>query len=302
LKEHIGAINLFLLGVSQLMAICLYLNPFQNPAMKDKVVIITGASSGIGLACSRAFSAKGAIVVLAARSEKQLNNIADTIDRERKRCLVVKTDVTQEEQCKNLISKTVDCFGHIDILVNNAGISMRALFDDVEIHVLKKVMEVNFWGAVYCTKYALPYIQKTKGTIAAISSIAGFHGLPGRSAYSASKFALHGFMESVRTENLKNGVHVLVLAASFTASNIRKNALNATGEPQGATPRAEEKLTSPELVAKNLIRAIRKKKRNRIMTIEGQLMVFFQRIIPYITDRVIYSKFAGEPDSPLNNR
>ena len=178
---------------------------------------------------------------------------------------------------------------------------MRAIFDDVEIHVLKRIMEVNFWGTVYCTKYALPYIQQTRGTIVGISSIAGFHGLPGRSAYSASKFAMHGFLESIRTENLKKGVHVLILAASFTSSNIRKNALDAKGNPQGETPRHEEKLSSPDKVAKNLIRSIRKKKRNRIMSLEGQLMVLFQRIIPFLTDRVIYSKFAREPNSPLKD-
>jgi len=203
------------------------------------------------------------------------------------------------EDCKKMIEQAVAKFGSIDILINNAGISMRAIFDDVEISVLKRVMDVNFWGTVYCTKYALPYIQKTRGTIVGISSIAGFHGLPGRTAYSASKFAMHGFLESIRTENLLKGVHVLVLAASFTNSNIRKNALDAQGKPQGSTPRQEDKLSSPEKVARNLIRSIRKKKRNRIMSIEGQLMVLFQRIIPYLTDRVIFSKFASEPDSPL---
>jgi len=267
--------------------------------IKNKVVIITGASSGIGLASAKAFSKHKAKLVLAARSIDILNQVAQEIDPSGENCIAVKTDVTIEEECKNLIKKTVEKFGRIDILVNNAGISMRALFDDVELHVLKRVMDVNFWGTVYCTKYALPYIQHSKGTIAGISSIAGFHGLPGRTAYSASKFAMHGFLESIRTENIKKGVHVLVLAASFTSSNIRKNALDAHGNPQGDTPRQEEKLSSPERVARNLIRSIRKEKRNRIMSIEGQLMVLFQRIIPFLTDWAIFSKFAKEPNSPI---
>jgi short-subunit dehydrogenase len=266
---------------------------------KDKVIIITGASSGIGLTSAKTFFKHGAKIVLAARSIDKLNHIAHEIDPDGERCIAVKTDVSIEEDCKNLIQRTIDKFGRIDILINNAGISMRALFDDVEIHVLRRVMDVNFWGTVYCTKYALPYIQQSKGTIAGISSLAGFHGLPGRTAYSASKFAMHGFLESIRTENLKKGVHVLVLAASFTSSNIRKKALDAHGNPQGETPRPEDKLSSPEKVAKNLIRSIRKKKRNRIMSVEGQLMVLFQRIIPFLTDRVIYSKFAKEPNSPI---
>lgn len=267
--------------------------------MKDKVVIITGASSGIGLACARAFAARESKVVLAARSIEKLNDILNEIDPSHGNCIAVRTDVTIEQDCKVLIEKTIERYGRIDILVNNAGISMRATFDDVEIQVLRRVMEVNFWGAVYCTKYALPYIQISKGTIVGISSIAGFHGLPGRTAYSASKFALQGFLESIRIENHRKGVHVCVLAASFTSSEIRKNALDAYGNPQGETPRQEEKLTSPERVAKNLLRSIRKKKRNRIMSLEGQLMVFFQGIVPALTDWVIIRKFAKEKNSPF---
>jgi len=267
--------------------------------MKDKVVIITGASSGIGLACVKAFAACKSKVVLASRSIEKLMQILDEIDPAHENCMAVKTDVSVEGDCKVLIDKTIERYGQIDILVNNAGISMRAKFDDVKIEVLKRVMDVNFWGTVYCTKYALPYIRITKGTIVGISSIAGFHGLPGRTAYSASKFAIHGFLESIRTENFRKGIHVCLLAASFTSSNIRKNALDANGNPQGETPRQEEKLTSPEQVAKNLIRSIRKKKRTRVMSLEGQLMVLFQRIVPVLTDYVIYRKFKKEHNSPI---
>ncbi len=267
--------------------------------MKNKVVIITGASSGIGLACAREFAREGANVVIAARSYDKLQEISRDIESTGTSCLPLQTDVTLEVDCKNLVMKAVEKYGGVDILVNNAGISMRALFDVVEIPVLKKIMDVNFWGTVYCTKYALPYIQERKGTIIGVSSLAGFHGLPGRTAYSASKFAIHGFLESVRIENMKKGVQVMILAAGFTNSNIRKNALDANGKPQGETPLEEKNLTSPGKVARIMIRSIRKNKRNKIMTMEGQLMVFFQRIIPYITDRVIYNKFAREPNSPI---
>lgn len=266
---------------------------------KDKVVIVTGATSGIGLACARAFAAEGSKVVLAARSEDKLKQILNDFSCNGKDCIGVKTDVTSQTDCENLINKTIIKFGRIDILVNNAGISMRALFEDVEMDVLRKVMDVNFWGTVYCTKYALPYILQTKGSIVGISSIAGFHGLPGRTAYSASKFAMQGFLESVRIENLKKGIQVLILSAGFTSSNIRFNALDAHGNPQGETPMPEEKLMPPERVAKNVLRSIRKRKRNRIMTTEGQLMVFFQRIIPRLVDITIYNKFKREPNSPI---
>lgn len=266
---------------------------------KNKVVIVTGASSGIGLACAKSFLDIGAKVVLASRSEMKLEYLAKDLSCDGRCCLAVPTDVTVEEDCENLIKKTVEAFGGVDILINNAGISMRALFEEVEISVLKKVMDVNFWGTVYCTKFALPHIKKSKGTIVGISSIAGFHGLPGRSAYSASKAAMMGFLESIRIENLKNGVQVLILAAGFTSSNIRRAALDAHGNPQGETPRKEEKMMSPELVAKNVIRSIRKNKRNRIMTTEGQLLVFLQRIIPEFVDSTIYRKFKREPNSPI---
>jgi short-subunit dehydrogenase len=267
--------------------------------MKDKVVVITGASSGIGLACAKEFFRLNAKVVLAARSIEKLNKIASELDLEGTNCLAVKTDVTIQSDCENMVKETIDKFGKIDILINNAGISMRALFDDVEIHVLKRVIDVNLWGTIYCTKFVLPYIQQSKGVIVAISSIGGFHGLPGRTAYSASKFAIHGFMESIRTENMKKGIHVLVLAASFTATNIRVNALDAHGKSQGSSPRDESHIDSPEKVARNLIRSIRKKKRTRIMSFEGQLMVLFQRVVPLLTDWIVYNKFAKEPDSPI---
>jgi short-subunit dehydrogenase len=267
--------------------------------MKDKVVVITGASSGIGLACARAFAKEGSKLVLAARSLDKLQSVAGELDPAGENCIAVKTDVSIEKDCKNLIDRTIEKFKRLDILVNNAGISMRALLVDVETSVLRKVMDVNFWGTVYCTKYAIPHLQESKGTLVGVSSIAGFHGLPGRTAYSASKFAMHGFLESVRIENMKQGIHVMLLAASFTSSNIRKNALTENGRPQGETPRPEEKLTSPEKVAKNLIRSIKKKKRTRIMSFEGQYMVLFQRIVPLLTDLVIYKKFASEPNSPL---
>lgn len=266
---------------------------------KEKVVIVTGASSGIGLACAKEFYRLGCNVVIAARNLEKLESLAKEFNCDENRCLPVKTDVSNRLDCQQLIEVTKKTYGRIDILINNAGISMRALFQDVKLEVLEKVMEVNFWGTVYCTKYALPHLLESKGVIVGVSSIAGFHGLPGRTAYSASKFAMQGFLESIRIENYKNNIQVIILSAGFTSSNIRKNALNADGYPQGETPLPEDKLIPPEKVAKNMIRSIRKRKRNRIMTLEGQLMVFAQRIIPRIVDRTIYNKFKKEPNSPF---
>ena len=178
--------------------------------LNDKVVIITGASSGIGKALAIEFASRGANLVLAARQYVALCELTESlINQYSIKAVAVQCDVTEEEDCAHLIKQTILTFNKIDILINNAGISMRALFQDVDLKVLKTLMDVNFWGMVYCTKYALPHIQKTQGSIVGVSSIAGYKGLPGRTGYSASKFAMNGFLDALRIENLKTGVHVL---------------------------------------------------------------------------------------------
>jgi short-subunit dehydrogenase len=268
--------------------------------MKDKVIIITGASSGIGLACARDFAAQGAKISLAARSADKLAEIEKELTNSGHEVLVTPTDVSKEKDCKILIDETVHRFGKIDILINNAGISMRALFKDLDLSVLKQLMDVNFWGTVYCTKYALPYLLETKGSVVGVSSIAGFIGLPGRTGYSASKFAMHGFLQTLRTENLKTGLHVLIAAPGFTASNVRKSALTADGTNQGETPRAEDKMMSAEEVARHLAKAIIKRKRTLILTFkEGKLTVFLSKWWPSLVEKLSYSHMAKEPDSPF---
>lgn len=266
---------------------------------KDKVVIVTGASSGIGEAIARLFSAKGSKVVLAARSEDNLKKIVDDIHSLHQTASYVVTDVSREDDCKKLIEFTVNEYGTIDILINNAGLSMRAGFQEVELFVLKRLMEVNFWGTVYCTKYALPYLIKNRGTLVGVSSVAGFHGLPGRTGYSASKFAMHGFLETIRIENLRNGLHVMILAPGFTSSEIRKHALTANGSEQGVSPLNEKKLMSSEYVAKRLLRAIIWKKRNKLLTWDGRLTALFQRILPEFVDWIYYKEMSKEKKSPV---
>jgi short-subunit dehydrogenase len=266
--------------------------------MKDKVVIITGASSGIGKALAYEFASKGCKLVLAARRIELLEMLEK--DLAPAKVLLQQTDVSIEADCKRLINATVERFGKIDILVNNAGISMRAIFEEVELDVLRKLMDVNFWGTVYCTKYALPYLLQTKGSLVGIISIAGYIGLPGRSGYSASKFAMRGFLDTVRTENLKKGLHVLVAAPGFTASEVRKTALTASGSQQGETPRNEEKMMSAEECARHIVHAVQKRKRQLILTfIEGKLSVFLSKFFPTLIDRLTFNHMAKEPDSPF---
>jgi short-subunit dehydrogenase len=267
--------------------------------MKDKVAIITGASSGIGLATAKEFARLGASVVLAARRGDLLMEIEKEIKLNGHEAFAVVTDVTQEEACKLLVEKTIEKYGRIDILINNAGISMRALFRDVDISVLKRLFDVNFWGAVQCTKYALPYLIRSKGVVVGVSSLAGFTGLPCRTGYSASKYALHGFLETLRIENLRNGLHVLIMCAGFTKSDIRRKALTADGSQQGFTPREEEKMMMPEDVARAIVSALRNRRNYVILTLEGKIIAIVKRIAPRLVEHVSYLRMAKEPESPL---
>lgn len=266
---------------------------------KGKVVVITGASSGIGLALSLAFARCKADVVMAARSEDKLREIAAQIESEGGRVEIVKTDVSSQEDCKQLIDATIARFSRIDILICNAGISMRALFDDVDLEVLHKLMDVNFWGTVYCTKYALPYLQASKGSLVGVSSVAGIHGLPARTGYSASKFAMTGFLETIRVENLKKGLHVMVACPGFTASNVRFAALTANGTNQGESPRKEDKMMSSQEVAERIIKGIKGRKRTLLMEFNGRATTLLKKFLPSLLDNMFYSHMAKEPDSPL---
>lgn len=266
--------------------------------MKNKVVIITGASSGIGRALAKEFASKGAILSLGARRTDLLEDLQKELQPTE--VLICKTDVSREEDCRQLIAQTIERFGKIDVLVNNAGISMRALFEEVDLKVIKQLMDVNFYGTVYCTKYALPHLIETKGSLVGVISIAGFVGLPGRTGYSASKFAIRGFLDTIRIENLKKGLHVLVAAPGFTASEVRKVALTGDGTAQGETPRDESQMMSAEECARRIVKAVEKRKRELVLTfVEGKLTVFLGKFLPSLLDKLTYNHMAKEPNSPF---
>lgn len=263
--------------------------------LKDKVVIVTGASSGIGKALVAGFLKRGARVVLASRTPLGEDDFPLPADK----TLQIRTDVTSETDCRNLVLSTVGKFGQIDVLVNNAGISMRALFAGLDLDVMRRLMDTNFWGTVYCTKYALPYLVESGGSLVGVSSIAGYKGLPGRTGYSASKFAMQGFLEVVRIEHLKKGLHVLIACPGFTASNIRNVALAADGTAQGESPLDESKLMPAEAVAEKIIRAVEKRKDRLVLTSQGKLTVLLNKFFPKFMDRMVYNHMAREPNSPL---
>ncbi len=267
--------------------------------LKNKVIIITGASSGIGKALAIEAMRNNMRVVLAARRKELLEELAAKHSWNPEKYILVGTDVSREEDCKSLTDETIAKFGKIDVLINNAGISMRALFADLDLEVIKKLMDVNFWGTVYCTKHALPWLLKSKGSVTGVSSIAGIRGLPARTGYSASKFAMQGFLEALRTENLKTGLHVMVACPGFTSSNIRKTALANDGSVQGESPRKESEMMSAEEVSRHILKGIVKRKRTLVLTSQGKLTVVLNKILPGLTDKLVFNHMAKEPDSPF---
>lgn len=256
---------------------------------KNKTVAITGGSDGIGKALVENLLQQGAKVATCARSHDKLYDLK--IKNANRSLFTIVADVSNETDCKNFIEATVQNFGSIDVLINNAGMSMRAMFADTELDTLRRLMDVNFWGTVYCSKFALPYIKESKGSIAAISSIAGYRGLPGRCGYSASKFAINGFMEALRTELITDGVNVLWVSPGFTASNIRKVALNKDGKPQGETPLDESILMTSEECARHILQAIEKRRRSLVLTINGKQTIFMNKFFPALADKLVHNFF-----------
>ncbi|MEY2924525.1 MAG: hypothetical protein RLZZ337_1073 [Bacteroidota bacterium] len=264
-----------------------------------KNVIITGASSGIGEALAKAFAAQGANLVLAARNLNKLQDLENELQQNGIKVLSVQCDVTQENDCINLINKSIQEFETLDILINNAGISMRGSFAQTETDVLKKVMDTNYWGTLYCSKAALPYLVKSIGSLVAVSSVTGFKGLPGRSAYASSKFAIHGLYESIRMEYLHKGLNVLIACPGFTSTNIRFNALDENGNAQSESPMNEKKMTTPEEVANDILQAIRYRKDFMLTDKQGRLIKLLNFLAPKFLEKTIHKEIAREPNSPI---
>ena len=255
----------------------------------NKVVLVTGGSEGIGKALVDALLQLGAKVSTCGRNHDKLYRLQTSYPGKPLR--VQQADVSNEADCQKLVEDTVQTFGTLDILINNAGVSMRALFRDTDLDTLRKLMDINFWGTVYCTKFALPHIIKQKGTVVGVSSVAGYRGLPGRTGYNASKFAVQGFMEALRTELLSAHVNVMWVCPGFTASNIRNAALTEHGKPQGFTPLEEGSLMSATECAAITLRAITKNKRTLIYTMADKRTVWLNKLFPGITDKLVRNFF-----------
>lgn len=259
---------------------------FMSAFYKNKIVVVTGGTDGIGKEMVKMLLEAGAKVSTCGRNSDKLYQLQKEYPSAPLHTMIA--DVSNENDCRRLIEMTLKMFGEIDILINNAGISMRAEIKDTPVEVIKKVMDINFFGTVYCTKFALPYITEKKGIIVGISSIAGYRGLPGRSGYSASKFALQGWLEAIKVELKDSGVHVMWICPGFTASNIRHAALTEEGKEQGSSPMEEGTMMSAATCSKKILSAVEKRKRTLIMTFTGIRAVFMNKFFPKLTDKLIH--------------
>jgi short-subunit dehydrogenase len=255
----------------------------------DKIVVITGGSDGIGKALVAQFLALGAKVATCGRNENKLSLLVSEFPSSN--LFTAQVDVSKQDQSEAFIKQVVDNWGRIDVLINNAGISMRALVSEVSVQTLQNVMDINFWGTVYCTKAALASIQQNKGVIVGVSSIAGYRGLPGRSGYSASKFALNGWLEALKTELYASGTHVMWVCPGFTTSNIRNAALDKNAKAQGESPMDEGSMMSSEQCATHIIHAIEKRKRSLVLTFTGKRTVFMNKYFPAWADKLVHHFF-----------
>ena len=253
-----------------------------------KTIIITGASAGIGEELAVALAARGANLVLAARSEEALARVQQRCEQAGGRAIAVGTDVADPEACRRLVERAVESFGGIDILVNNAGISMWARFEEVtDLSMFERIMRVNYLGSVYCTHYALPHLKARKGLLVAISSLTGKTGVPTRSAYAASKHAMQGFFDSLRIELLGTGVDVLVVSPGFVATDIRARAFGPNGQPLRESKRDESKGTMDVATCvAQITRAMEKREREVVMTAKAKVGMFLKLIAPGLVDRI----------------
>jgi short-subunit dehydrogenase len=255
--------------------------------MKDKVVVITGASKGIGAELARQLAARGAKLVLAARNVGELEAVAQECRKLGAAVITVKADVAQERECAAIMSGAALAFGGIDVLVNNAGASMWARFEDIEdLSVLERIMQVNYMGAVYCTRHALPYLRQSGGVLAGVSSLAGRTGVPTRTGYSASKHAMTGFFDSLRIELAGSGVAVTMIYPGFVATGIRENATGPDGKAIQVSPVKEGEVMGVEQCARIIVTAIETRKREVVMTARGKMGLWLKLLAPALVDRI----------------
>ena len=265
-----------------------------------KIIVITGASDGIGAEMARQLARReGADVglVLAARDERKLGEVSDHCQALGARVLVVRMDVSVEAECRQLINAAVAHFGRLDALINNAGMSAQALFEDVKATDLawyEQLMRINFWGSVWCTHAALPFLKQSHGAIVAVSSLAGLIGVPGRTAYCATKFAMTGFFEALRTELKSAGISVTTAYPGVVATNIRHHGFNAAGVAAGSSGLKEDNAMRVGTCAALILQGMDRREREVVMTSKGKLGRWLKLFAPSTVEAMALAALKDE--------
>jgi short-subunit dehydrogenase len=256
-------------------------------AYTGKTIVVTGASQGIGRALCRALAPQRPRLVLAARDEDRLGNVAEACRALGAEALVVRADVSIQADCERLVAEAVARFGALDVLVANAGISMWSRFDEVrDVSIYETLMRVNYLGCVYLTHWALPHLKKTRGQIVAVASLAGLTGVPTRTGYAASKHAVMGFFDSLRIELAETGVSVTIVAPDFVVSEIHRRSVGPDGRPLGETPMQEARLMTAEACAARIVAAMESRRRLAILSLRGRVGRFVRLVAPGLIDRI----------------
>ncbi len=256
-------------------------------SFKNQVVVITGASSGIGEELALRMAGEGASLSLGARNFEKLEAVAAACRQKGAKAVAVPLDVSQKEDCRHFILKTVDEFGKIDVLINNAGISMWAYFEEfTDPAPFEQIMQVNYFGSLYCTLYALPYLKKTRGRLVSISSLTGKTGVPTRSGYAASKHAVVGLFDTLRIELKETGVSVTIIYPGFVSTEVRARAFGSDGKSLGKSPLDETGTMSVEKCVDLMIPAIAHRKRELVMTLKGKLGLWLKLVAPRLVDNI----------------
>lgn len=256
-------------------------------SMKDRVIVVTGASKGIGAELARQWAREGARLALAARDEAALRAVAAECAALGGQAEAIVTDVAVEDDCRRLVERTVAAFGGLDVLVNNAGATMWARFEDIaDMAILERIMKVNYLGAVYCTRHALPHLRASRGRLVAVSSLAGRTGVPTRTGYAASKHAMMGFFDSLRIELADTGVTVTTICPGFVSTGIRENATGPDGKPIRVSPVKEGEVMGVEECARLTREAVAARRRELVMTARGRMGLFLKLVAPGLIDRI----------------
>lgn len=263
-----------------------------------KTIVITGASDGIGAELARQLAQRhgtDAALVLAARNEAALQEVATQCRAQGSTVLVAPTDVSEQAQCRALVARSVAEFGRLDTLINNAGVSAQALFEEVEdLGWYEQLMRVNLWGSVWCTHAALPHLKASRGQIVAVSSLAGLVGVPGRTAYSASKFAMTGFFEALRAELKGAGVGITTAYPGVVATQIRYRGYRADGQPAGKSGLKEDKAMPVEVCARMILDGMARRQREIVMEPRAQLGRYLKLLAPGVVENMALAALKDE--------